>query len=180
MSNDTHFYEPCVNLQSWTRNGFSFTGVKLEYSVKMEQVKYRAVIRYLYLKGHTPQETFDEMKTTHGEDTPSYDVVKPWHRQFKYCQTCGSGFHSWATPVYHCWEQSIKWRLPFWKIAVSLFTVRDLGQDVDISVGVCGKKIIPDHLHMHKLSARWILRLLTPHQNQERVNFSKALLAMCQ
>ena len=37
-------------------NGFSFTGVKLELGGEMDPVEYRAVIRFLYLKGPTPQE----------------------------------------------------------------------------------------------------------------------------
>ena len=50
----------------------------------MEPVECRAVIRFLYLKGRTPQETFDEMKETYGDDAPSYDLVKRWHREFKH------------------------------------------------------------------------------------------------
>ena len=49
----------------------------------METVEYRAVIRFLFLKGRTLTETFNEMKETYGKDASSYDVVKHWHRQFK-------------------------------------------------------------------------------------------------
>ena len=34
----------------------------------MEPVEYRAVIRFLYLKGRKPKGTFDEMKKIYGED----------------------------------------------------------------------------------------------------------------
>ena len=50
----------------------------------MEPVECRAVIRFLYLNGRTPRETFDEMKKTYGDDAPSYDLVKHWHREFKH------------------------------------------------------------------------------------------------
>ena len=50
----------------------------------MEPVECRAVIRFLYLKGRTPQETFDEMKETYGANAPSYDLIKRWHREFKH------------------------------------------------------------------------------------------------
>ena len=50
----------------------------------MEPVECLAVIRFLYLKGRTPQETFDEMKETYGDNAPSYDLVKRWHREFKH------------------------------------------------------------------------------------------------
>ncbi|KAK8384231.1 hypothetical protein O3P69_009169 [Scylla paramamosain] len=58
-------------------------------------------------------------------------------------------------------------------------TVRQLAQDVDINVRSMDK-IIHDHLHMRKLSARWVPRLLTPFQKQERVQCSQALLTMYQ
>ena len=48
----------------------------------MEPNEYRAVIRFLYLKGCTPKVAFDEIKTVYGEYTPSYDV-KHWHSEFK-------------------------------------------------------------------------------------------------
>ena len=40
--------------------------------------------------------------------------------------------------------------------------------------------IIHDHLHMHKVSARWIPRLLIPFQKQERAECSRINLEMCQ
>ena len=43
-----------------------------------------AVIQVLYLKGRSPQETFDEKQETYGDDAPSYDLVKYWHHEFKY------------------------------------------------------------------------------------------------
>lgn len=53
----------------------------------MDAVEYRAVIKFLYLKGRTPRETFDETKEVYGEDSRSYDVVKNWHLQFKCSRT---------------------------------------------------------------------------------------------
>ena len=53
----------------------------------VEQIEYRAVIRFIYSKGCTSKEAFDEIKSVHGEDAPSYDVVKDWHRQFKHRST---------------------------------------------------------------------------------------------
>ena len=47
----------------------------------MEPVEYRAVIKFLYLKGCTPKEAFD------GENAPSYNIVKLWLCQFKCSST---------------------------------------------------------------------------------------------
>ena len=40
-------------------------------------------------------------------------------------------------------------------------TIHQIAQEVKISAGSV-KTIIHDHFHMHKVSARWIPRLLTP------------------
>lgn len=144
----------------------------------MEPVKYWAVIRFLYLKGHTPQETFNEMKATYREDAPSYDIVKHWHHQFK----CGRT--SVATAPIPGWPQSAIDEDTIRQIKAAILedhhiTLRQLAQDVKICVGSV-EKIIHDHLHMQKVCARWIPRLLTPLHRQEWVNCSEALLAMCQ
>ena len=100
----------------------------------MEPVEYRAVIRFLYLKGRTPKETFDEMKATYGEDAPSYDVVKHWHRQFKCGRTSvetaaipGHPHSAIDEDTIHQMETAI--------LADRRITVRQLAQDVRISVG---------------------------------------------
>ena len=89
MCNDSYLYSLCCKKELWTNCGFWFTGVWTELGVKwtrceMEPVECRAVIRFLYLKGRTPKETFDEMKETYGDDAPSYDLVKRWHPEFKH------------------------------------------------------------------------------------------------
>lgn len=47
------------------------------------------------------------------------------------------------------------------------FTVRQLAQDVKISIGSVDR-IIHDHLHIQKLSSRRVPRLITFFQKQER------------
>lgn len=144
----------------------------------MEQVEYRAVIRFLYLRGRTPRETFDEMKETYGEDAPSYDVVKHWHRQFKCGRTSVETAPIPGRPQSAIDEDTIR-QVEAAILDDRRITVRQLAEDVKISVGSV-EKIIHDHLYMRKLSARWIPRLLTPFQKQERVKCSQDLLAMCQ
>ena len=52
----------------------------------MDNISYRAVIRYLGLKGLTPKEILHEdMVVTLGEDAPSYSMVKKWDAVLKCC-----------------------------------------------------------------------------------------------
>ena len=46
-------------------------------------VEYRAVIRYLYLKGKTGKEIHGELADVYGSSAPSYAPVKFWLGEFK-------------------------------------------------------------------------------------------------
>ncbi|XP_076053595.1 protein GVQW3-like [Oratosquilla oratoria] len=144
----------------------------------MEPVECRAVIRFLYLKGRTPQETFDEMKETYGDDAPSYDLVKRWHREFKH------GRNSVETAPRPGRPPSAIDEAPIRQVEAAILedrriTTRQIDQEVKISTGSV-ETVIHDNLYMHKVSARWIPRLLTPFQKQERVVCSRMNLEMCQ
>ena len=47
------------------------------------KVEYRAVIRYLYLKGKPDKETHGELAAVYGSSAPSYAQVKFWVGEFK-------------------------------------------------------------------------------------------------
>ena len=53
---------------------------KVSFSSKVE---YRAVIRYLYLKGKTGQEIHCELTNVYGSSASSYAQVKFWVGEFK-------------------------------------------------------------------------------------------------
>ena len=47
------------------------------------KAEYRAVIRYLYLKGKTSKEIHGKLANVYGSSAPSYVKVKFWVREFK-------------------------------------------------------------------------------------------------
>ena len=51
------------------------------------KAEYRAVIRYLYLKGKTGQETHCELTNFYGSSAPLYAQVKFWVGEFKRSRT---------------------------------------------------------------------------------------------
>ena len=113
------------------------------------------------------------MRSVYGEDAPSYVVVKHWHGHFK----CGptsvetvqiSGRPPSAIDGVMCTIQQVGVAI----LDDRRVTVRQLTHEVKVSVGST-EKIIHYHLHMGKVSARWIPRLLTPLQKQERVECAK-------
>ena len=51
------------------------------------KVEYRAVIRYLYLKGKTGKEIHGELADVYGSSAPSYAQVNFWVREFELDRT---------------------------------------------------------------------------------------------
>ena len=49
----------------------------------MEKIEYRAVIKFLHLKGKKTQEIKDELDSVYGEASPSFTTVKHWVAEYK-------------------------------------------------------------------------------------------------
>ncbi|GFV54175.1 HTH_48 domain-containing protein [Trichonephila clavipes] len=49
----------------------------------MDKIEYRAVIRYLSLKGNMPTQIKDELDFVYGDSVPSFTTVKFWAAEFK-------------------------------------------------------------------------------------------------
>ena len=53
----------------------------------MEKIEYRAVIKYLCLKGNTPEQIKTELDAVYGDSAPSYATVKRLLAEFKHGRT---------------------------------------------------------------------------------------------
>ncbi|XP_014782283.1 protein GVQW3-like [Octopus bimaculoides] len=131
----------------------------------MEGVEYRSVIRFLYLKGHTPKETFDEMEEVYGDDALSYNVVKHWYRQFKCGRTSVETASILGRPHSAIDDDTI-YKVEATILENHCITIRQVTQEVKIRVGSV-EKFLHDYLQMQKLSVRWIPRMITPFQKQK-------------
>ncbi|XP_014786685.1 uncharacterized protein LOC106881013 [Octopus bimaculoides] len=123
---------------------------EVDYSIILEAVECRPVIKFLYLKGHTPKETFDEMKV-HGDNAPSYDIVKYWHHHVKCGWTLVEIAPIPGRPHSAIDDNTIH------KVEATILEDRhmatwQLAQEVKTNVGLV-KNVIHDHLHMWKLFA---------------------------
>ncbi|XP_049819598.1 uncharacterized protein LOC109601928 isoform X4 [Aethina tumida] len=49
----------------------------------MENIEYRSVIKFLFLKGNTPSQIKDELDSVYGDSAPSFVTVKFWAAEFK-------------------------------------------------------------------------------------------------
>ena len=53
----------------------------------MEKIEYRAVIKFLHLKGEKMQEIKDELDSVYSEASPSFAIVKNWVAEYKRSRT---------------------------------------------------------------------------------------------
>ena len=144
---------------------------KASFSSKVE---YRAVIRYLYLKGKTGQEIHCELTNVYGSSAPSYAQVKFWVGEFKRGRTSledetRSGRPSVATDEEMC--NKVR-DLVYSDRRVK---VEEIGNALHISHGSVST-ILHDRLGMRKLTARWVPKSLSDEQVATRASVCSALL----
>src|SRR5436190_23298789 len=140
----------------------------------MEKIEYRAVIKFLHLKGNTSAQIKAELDAVYGDSAPSFATVKRWVAEFKRGRTSladdeRSGRPTTATTIDNI-EEIHQMVMDNRRIKV-----REIAEAIGISKErVC--HILTEELGMRKLTARWVPRLLTLDQKRIRMNISKALL----
>ena len=137
------------------------------FSSKLE---YRAVIRYLYLKGKTGKAIHGELADVYGSSAPSYAQVKFWVGEFKRGRTSLEDEARSRRPLDATNEEMCK---KVWDLVYSdrRIQVKEIAQALGISHGSVST-ILHDRLGMRKLTARWVPKSLS----DEQVAISSALL----
>ena len=115
-------------------------------------VEYRAIIRYLYLKGKTGKETHGELANVYGSSAPSYAQVKFWVRGFKRGRTSLEDEARSGSPLDATEKEMCK------KVRDLVYSdrrsqVEEIAQTLGISHGSVST-ILQDLLGMRKLTAR--------------------------
>ena len=138
------------------------------------KVEYRAVIRYLYLKGKTGQEIHCELTNVYGSAAPLYAQVKFWVWEFK-CNRASlenenrSGRPSDAT------DEEMCNKVRDLVYSNRQIKVEEIANALHISHGSVSTTL-HDRLGMHKLTARWVPKSLSDEQMATRASIYSALL----
>ena len=138
------------------------------------KVEYRAVIRYLYLKGNTGKEIHGELADIYGSSAPSYAQVKFWVGEFKRGRTSLEEEARSGRPQDATDEEMCK------KVRDLVYSdrqiqVEEIAQALGISHGSVSK-ILHDRLGMRKLTARWVSESLSDELMATRASVCSALL----
>lgn len=144
--------------------------------LKMEKTEIRAIIKYFYLKGLKAKEIKRELDSTLGESSPSHTTVKRWVAEFKMGRTCTADEPRSGRPAEVTTPETIE-KIHKIVLADRRTKVREIAEAVGISSERV-HNILHKYLGMNKLCARWVPRLLTPEQKQNRKDISAANLKL--
>lgn len=142
----------------------------------MEKQEYRILIKHCFLMGKTPEQSLQWLQKCYPTSAPSRTTVYRWFSEFKMGRTSTEDAPRSGRPIEATNSEIVKQvhRIVLDDRKVKL---RELAEAVGISKERVGY-ILHDVLEMKKLSARWVPRFLTVHQKQQRVDDSKAGLAL--
>jgi len=142
----------------------------------MEKQEYRILIKHCFLMGKTPKQSMEWLTKCYPTSVPSRTTVYRWFSEFKMGRT--SRRRTSGRPKEATNAEIVK---QVHRIVLSdrKVKLRELAEAVGISKERVGY-ILHDVLDMKKLSARWVPRLLTVDQKQQRVDDSTAGLALLQ
>ena len=134
------------------------------------KVEYRAVIRYLYLKGKTGKEIHGELADVYASSAPSYAQVKFWVGEFKRGRTSLENEARSGRPLDTTDEEMCK------KVRILVYSdrriqVEEIAQALGISHDSVSTLLL-DRLGMRKLTARWVPKSLSDEQMATRVSVS--------
>ncbi|KAJ7316636.1 hypothetical protein JRQ81_002798 [Phrynocephalus forsythii] len=142
----------------------------------MNKTEARSILKFLHLKGNNTHQIHNEIKAVYGDESPSYDTVVRWKRNFQ------SG-HMSLTDEPQVGIPSIKDDLALVKKMEAVIfdnrrsTMERVMPETGLSYGTAWR-IIHEEPHMNKVSARWVPRLLIPLQKQTRHDFSQQNLTL--
>ena len=144
---------------------------KVSFSSKVE---YRAVTRYLYLKGETGHEIHCELTNVYGSSAPSYAQVKFWVGEFKRSRSSleyetRSGRLSDATDEEMC--NKVR-DLVYSDRRIKVEEIANALHIPHVSVSTT----LHDRLGMHNLTVRWVPKSLSGEQMATRSSVYSALL----
>ena len=132
------------------------------------KVEYRAVIRYMYLKGKTCKEIHDELAYVNGSSESSYAQVKFWVGEFTRGRMSVEDEAKSKRPPDATDEEMYK-KVPDLVYSDRLIQVEEIAQALRISLGSM-LTILHDHVGVRKLTVRLVPKPLSDEQMATRAS----------
>jgi transposase len=140
----------------------------------MDKIAIRGVIQFFFLEGKTAKEIHERIFPTLGDSCPSYEAIRLWVNEFKRGRTSIEDAPRSGRPKTAVVPKIID-KVHDMVLADRRVKVRELAEAVGISTERV-HFILHHELHMKKICARWVPRLLTPEQKRIRMTTSAECL----
>jgi len=144
------------------------------FADKMDKTELCSLIKYFFLKQLSSKEIHDEMTAVLGQHSVSYSTVKKWIAHFKCGKSSTDDEPRSGGPSTSMSDDNITTAEAIVQ-SDRRVTVRYVAKTIGVSYG-SAETILTDALRMNKVSARWVPRMLTPEQKQNRVHVSEEVL----
>ncbi|GFT99722.1 protein GVQW3 [Trichonephila clavipes] len=138
-----------------------------------ENTDQRICIKFCFKLGKTGIETYEMMKTAFGEEAMSRSRVFEWLRGFKEGRQSVNSDPRFGRPSTSRNKDKIA-QVKYVVHSDRCLTVREIAQACHIFVGSCDEFLRND-LNMHRVSAKFVPRLLTEDQQFQRLATSSDL-----
>ncbi|XP_076066155.1 protein GVQW3-like [Oratosquilla oratoria] len=142
---------------------------------KLEKIEAHRV-RFLHLKDYRARQIHDEMNAVYRDDCPSYGTVVRMKRNFQTGHMSLTDEPRTGRPSLTDSAATVK-KVEKLILEDRRVTIHVVMNETDLSYGSVWE-IIHDELHISKVSARWVPRLLTPLQGQTRRDLSRQMLTL--
>lgn len=134
----------------------------------------RVNIKFCYKLGRTFAETFEMITSVYGDSSLSRTQCYEWFRRFKNGRESTEDNHRSGRPSTSTDASHVR-QIDELVHSNRRLTVREMSVDCDISFGSC-QNILTEHLGMRRIAAKFVPRLLTQEQKDNRVTICQELL----
>ena len=140
----------------------------------MDKTEYRAVIKFLVLEGQSSKQVEERLTSVYGQSSPSSSTIKRWVKEFQRGRESLEDDPRSGRPTTSTSPENIEkvHKLVIENRRISLY---ELEEATGISYGSI-HNILHDELHMSKVCARWVPKMLSDDMKQSRVTISGAML----
>lgn len=128
---------------------------------------WRAVLLFLFKEGETPTRSAERLKEAFGSCAPARSTISKWFGRFSEGEETLDDEERSGRPTSQQTDENVE---HVWEVVRSDRRVSfdELENQTSLSRGTL-HRILHDQLHLSKVSARWVPRLLTEEQKDARV-----------
>lgn len=138
------------------------------------KIEQRVCINFCVKLGKSATETLEMIREAFGECSLSRTIVFEWHARFKAGRLSFEDDERTGRPSTSKTAENVE-RIRELIHEDRRLTIHDLADNVGISYGVC-QEILTENLNMRRIAAKFVPRLLTKDQMEQRMNVYLELL----